>query len=120
MRRKFKVKVDDETFIVEVEEITEIGTIETTPDTKHAASAPRPVERKVEVTRGVVTAPLPGVISSIKKSVGDRVEVGNLLLVLEAMKMENEIFAPVSGIVSEIYINLGQQVGRGDKLMFIS
>lgn len=121
MRRRFKVKVDDETFIVEVEEITETRTVETAPETHTPPTvAPRPILQKEEVTTGVVTAPLPGVISEIRKSVGDRVEIGNVLLVLEAMKMENEIFAPVSGVVREIYINQGQQVGRGEKLMLIS
>jgi biotin carboxyl carrier protein len=41
-------------------------------------------------------------------------------LVLEAMKMENEIFAPIDGVVREIYVDVGSRVGRGERLLLIS
>ena len=69
---------------------------------------------------GVITAPLPGVISDVRVKVGDRVEGGAVLLVMEAMKMDNEIYAPISGVVKAIHVRAGQQVNRGDKLIHVS
>jgi len=127
MKRRFKVTVDGETFTVEVEEIAESSRVETPPAIERpAAVTPRRVEGaerarpEQAVGEGVVTAPMPGVISEVKVGVGDPVEAGTSLLVLEAMKMENEIYAPVGGVVSEVYVEAGQRVGRGDRLVLIS
>lgn len=124
MKRKFKVKVDDETFLVEVEEIIE--EVETHEDKKEKAAQPtRTVRSSIRHTEsiveaGVVTAPIPGVVSDLKASKGDRVETGSVLLILEAMKMENEIYSPSDGVVKEIYVKVGQQVSRGERLVLIS
>ncbi|MFQ6054072.1 MAG: biotin/lipoyl-containing protein, partial [Candidatus Bathyarchaeia archaeon] len=61
-----------------------------------------------------------GVVSEVRVGVGDHVEAGSVLLVLEAMKMENEIYAPASGLVEEVYIEKGQQVARGEGLLRLS
>jgi len=121
MKRRFRVTVDGETFVVEVEEI-ETTPVKEAPSTKRVtAAAPRRVERGRQTDgEGVVTAPLPGVVSEVRVGVGDRVEAGVVLLVLEAMKMENEVYAPVGGVVREVYVETGQQVGRGDRLVLIS
>lgn len=121
MRRRFRVTVDGETFIVEVEEMEATITGEEPPAERPVVEPPRKVERMGQTRGGgVVTAPLPGVVSEISVGVGDRVEAGAVLLVLEAMKMENEIYAPVDGVVREIYVETGQQVGRGDTLVLVS
>jgi len=65
-------------------------------------------------------APLPGVVSEVRVAVGDRVDPGSVVLVLEAMKMENEVYAPAGGVVEEVYVEPGRQVGRGDRLVLIS
>lgn len=121
MRRRFRVTVDGETFVVEVEEIGAAPVGEPPLGERPVAAAPRRVERR-ERTGGeeVVAAPLPGVVSEVRVVVGDRVEAGAVLLVLEAMKMENEIYAPVGGVVKEVYVEAGQQVGRGDRLILVS
>jgi biotin carboxyl carrier protein len=59
---------------------------------------------------GRVKAPIPGMITRILIAPGDQVEVGQPLLVLEAMKMENEIRAPRSGVVSQLHVGVGQGV----------
>jgi biotin carboxyl carrier protein len=124
MRRKFRVTVDGETFQVEVEEVTEGSSA---PRTEVAGqqgfdrAVPTRIEPATEtIEDGVVTAPLPGVVSELRASEGDRVEAGSVLVVLEAMKMENEIYAPVSGVVNKVYVEVGQQVGRDDQLVLVS
>ena len=68
---------------------------------------------------GGVTAPIPGKIISIDVAVGDRVEVNQLLLKLEAMKMENNVVAPISGAVTRIDIGEGSEVAAGQLLVTI-
>jgi biotin carboxyl carrier protein len=124
MKRKFRVTVDGETFQVEVEEVAEGGQAPRTevsrPQGLDRATPTRVEPAVVAMEGGVVTAPLPGVVSQLKVAEGDRVEAGSVLLLLEAMKMENEIYAPVDGVVGTVYVEVGQQVGRGDRLVLVS
>jgi biotin carboxyl carrier protein len=59
---------------------------------------------------GRIKAPIPGLIKTVFAAEGDRVEAGQPLFILEAMKMENEIHAPKSGVVSQISVKPGQDV----------
>jgi len=68
---------------------------------------------------GAVTAPIPGAVKQILVAVGDYVSDGAVVLVLEAMKMENEITARVAGKVSEIAVGLGESVQEGQLLFQI-
>ena len=70
--------------------------------------------------KDAVTAPLAGRIAVLKIKVGQRVERGELVCVLEAMKMENEIVAPKVGLVKEIRVSKGSVVDKGDVLAVIS
>jgi biotin carboxyl carrier protein len=65
----------------------------------------RPVSRD-----GRIKAPIPGLIKAVLAAEGDRVEAGQPLFILEAMKMENEIHAPKSGVISQIGVKPGQDV----------
>ena len=67
-----------------------------------------------------VTSPMPGTVVSIKVNVGDKVESGTLVAVLEAMKMENEIFAGADGVIASINANAGDSVNTGDVLVSIN
>ena len=67
-----------------------------------------------------IIAPITGVIIEIKKRVGNRVRAGDTLLILEAMKMENEIVTPGPGVVKEIKIKKGQRVKTGLPLAVIT
>lgn len=72
---------------------------------------------EVETTsNGSVPALLPGQIVRILAQPGERVEKGAPLLILDAMKMENEVLAPVSGTLKEVHVRSGQVVAKGDLL----
>ena len=64
-----------------------------------------------------VTAPMPGKILSIQTAEGRRVKRGEPLVILEAMKMENEIVAPEDGVVASVHISTGDVVEAGDVLL---
>lgn len=66
-----------------------------------------------------VIAPIMGTIVSVKAKAGARVKKGDVLLILEAMKMENEIYAPKSGVVKEVHASEGKAVKQGEVLMVI-
>lgn len=122
MKRKFNVTVDGKTYAVEVEEITGKGENpnQVSPPKARATVRERPVSPRAPVEDGVISAPLPGVVSGLQVSKGDSVDAGDVLLTLEAMKMENEIHAPSGGVVEEVYVGVGDQVGRGAPLVKVS
>ncbi len=66
-----------------------------------------------------VSCPMPGTVYAIKKKVGDTVKKGEAVLVLEAMKMENDIPSAADGVVKAIYVSEGQAVSTGDALFLI-
>jgi len=84
---------------------------------------PRPIEPepKAEVSEAdvAVKAPMPGRIISVPVKAGDRVAYRDVLCVLEAMKMENEIVAPVNGFIKEVKVSAGEDVSYGDTLVII-
>ena len=82
-----------------------------------AAAAPAPAAAAADGTP--VTAPLPGNVLSVKVSQGATVKEGDVLLLIEAMKMENEVAAPCDGVVKQILVSQGQMVATGDTLMVI-
>ena len=69
---------------------------------------------------GTIAAPMPGTVLQVAVSVGDNVTKGQTLLVLEAMKMENEIMAPADGVVQEVNVTQGVSVNAGDILIVLS
>ena len=85
-----------------------------------AAAAPKPAAPAAAAGAGnPVKAPLPGTISSISVKVGDQVNVGDTVLVLEAMKMQNNIEAEYGGTVTSIVVNPGDSVMEGAVLLTI-
>ena len=84
------------------------------------APAPAPAPAASSANRTPVTAPMPGVVLDIKVAVGQTVKKGDCVIILEAMKMENEIFAPVDGKVESVVASKGQNVDAGATLITIS
>ncbi|MDD4336032.1 MAG: biotin/lipoyl-binding protein [Firmicutes bacterium] len=130
--RRFRVLVNGTTYEVEVEEVggTAPQASPVQPATaKPAPSAPAPAANpakraaapKPAAPRGgsSVTAPMPGTIIDIKVKEGDKVEPRTVVAMLEAMKMENEIFAGRSGVVTHIAVEKGASVNTGDLLVSI-
>jgi biotin carboxyl carrier protein len=74
-------------------------------------------ERAAGSGAAVVKAVMPGVVVEILVAVGDSVEEGQPLLILEAMKMQNEISAPSSGRVKALHVEIGQALSAGEKLV---
>ncbi len=66
-----------------------------------------------------IKAPMPGMIIKIKKKLGDHVEIGESVLILEAMKMENDVRSPATGIIKELFIKEGDSVEKGFVLLTI-
>ena len=66
-----------------------------------------------------VNAPMPGMILKIKKQQGNKIETGESVLILEAMKMENDLRAPTSGIINKLFIKEGTKVEKGELLFSI-
>ncbi len=89
------------------------------PRETRTSSAGQPGGGAKAAVKGAVAAQIAGRVVSIKVSVGQAVARGDLLLILEAMKMENEIKAPADGIVKEIPVAEGGRVAEGDTLAVI-
>ncbi len=91
-----------------------------TPKLVRSAPAPSP-QKSFAPAAGLkqVTAPLPGVIHKLHVKEGDTVKQGQTLLILEAMKMENNILADIGGVVKNVRVKEGDSVMQGDMLMEI-
>lgn len=80
------------------------------------AAAPAPAA----AGEGVVQSPMPGNINAVKFSAGQSVKAGDVIIILEAMKMENEIVAPKAGTLKGVFVNKGATVNTGDALFEIA
>ena len=87
-----------------------------------AANAEPAASKKASASAGgkPVVAPLPGTINDIKVKVGDKVSAGDTVVILEAMKMQNNIEAETSGTIASINVNKGDAVMEGDTLVTIA
>lgn len=89
-----------------------------------AAAAPAPAAPRkpspVAAGQGAITAPMPGSVFQMKVREGDQVQAGQVLLVMEAMKMENPITAPYNGTVTKVFVREGDNIGEGDLLVEVA
>lgn len=124
--RKFIINVNGNSYEVEVEEVGGASAPVSRPAPKAAAAAPAapkaaPASAPVTASAGqeVIESPMPGNIWKILVKEGQEVKSGDVLLILEAMKMENEILAPRDGKVASITTSEGSAVNTGDKLVIM-
>ncbi len=128
--RKFKINVNGTSYDVDVEEIGGASAPAAAPAPMAApgpaapaaapAAAPSAAPAAAVADGTQVNSPMPGNILDIKVNAGDSVTEGDILMILEAMKMENEILAPVSGKVAGVQVAKGAAVNSGDVLAVIA
>lgn len=129
--RKFLINVNGNSYEVEVDEITDgsapvsrpatpVSTPQAAPVKAAPAKASAPAQ-EVVVSAGqeVIESPMPGNIWKVLVSEGEIVKSGQTLVILEAMKMENELVSPRDGKVLKIMTSEGTSVNTGDKLVII-
>ncbi len=119
VKKRFKVTVDGRQFDVEVEEVQDAsGPIGAKPAQRPAATpAAAPAKAAPAAAPGVVSAPMAGKVLKVPVSVGAKVKAGDVLVVLEAMKMETNVNAGSDGEVKEILVKEGDSVDAGAGLV---
>jgi biotin carboxyl carrier protein len=121
--KRFSVTVNGKAYDVAVEEITDgsapvVAAAPAAPAPVAAAPAPAaaPAAPAAAGEGETVTAPMPGTILDVKVNVGDTVSKGQVIMILEAMKMENDIVAPCDGKITSILAKKNDTVNSGDTL----
>jgi len=122
--RRFNISVNGNSYDVAVEEVGASVTSAPAPAAAPAAapSAPatKPAAKPVAATAGTkVVSPMPGTIVNVNVAVGDTVKEGQVVMILEAMKMENDIVAACDGTVGSVAVKKGDTVESNDLLMTI-
>ena len=116
----YKVKVNGIVYEVELESVSESAkqiTSEAKQEVKEEVKA-----QPAQVASGegtVIKAPMQGNIIKVNVNVGDAVKKGQVVCVLEAMKLENDIVTPVDGVVKQVLIEKGQQVNNQETIVVI-
>lgn len=124
--KKFNITVNGNAYEVEIEEVKAAGaaTPVAAPKAAPAPVAPAPAAAPAAAAPAAagdttVAAPMPGKIVKLVASVGQAVNAGDVLLILEAMKMQNEITAPAAGTVKSFSVNAGDSVKPGQAMVVI-
>ena len=127
---KYELKLNGRTYEVEVElaepmlmqEFQSYAPAPAAPAAPVVEAEPVAVPAAASVTANgdCVDAPMPGTILKVNIAAGQTVKEGDLLVILEAMKMENEIFAPKGGTVTQVLVEKGASVNTGDVLAVIA
>ena len=114
--KTYNVIVNGKAYTVSVEEVNGAAPAAVSAP----VAAPAPAAAPAGEAKVTVTAPMPGTIVAVNVTVGQKVEKGTVLCLLEAMKMENEIMAPDGGTVTGVATSKGASVNAGDILITIA
>lgn len=112
------VKVEEATFKAEIKTPARKAVV-TAYEPTVTIPTKKPTSTQQPVVEGAITAPMTGKILLVKVKKGDAVKAGQVLCILEAMKMENEITASKAGTVREVYVSEGSSVSEGEPLFLI-
>jgi len=121
--KKYTITVNGTAYEVEVEEMGGVAAPKAAAPKAAPAAAPAaapkaaPAAKPVAAGAATISAPMPGKVLEVKVKAGDAVKAGDVLMILEAMKMQNEIMAPADGTISDVRISAGQTVGTGDVMI---
>lgn len=126
--KNYKITVNGNVYDVQVEEISSAAApaparkVSQTafPAPAAAPASPAPAAAPEAGSGTKVPAPMPGTVLDIKVNVGDKVSANQVVAVLEAMKMENDIVTPVAGTVTAVNATKGQAVNSGDALITVA
>ncbi len=118
MIKKYNITVNGNTYEVEVEELGSQASVQR-PQVATQQVQPKQTQNAPSAGGGTISAPMPGTINDVRVKVGDSVKKGQVLLILEAMKMENEIMASSDGTVKSVDVSKGASVSAGDALITI-
>lgn len=131
MLRKFRIKINEKEYMVEMEELGvapgagPISAPAAAPVAPVSAAAPAqaaPVAAPAVVPTGeglTMDSPMPGNILDVRVKVGDQVKENQVIVILEAMKMENEIVAPQDGVITALYVTKGSPIDVGAPIVTI-
>nr|WP_231040364.1 biotin/lipoyl-containing protein [Pectinatus frisingensis] len=124
--KKFNITVNGASYEVEVEEVKNTAASApkavAAPAAPAAAPAPKaaaPAPAAAPAGGTTIAAPMPGKIVKVMASVGQTVKAGDVVLILEAMKMQNEITAPSAGTVKAVNVESGQSVKVGEPMVVL-
>ena len=107
----YKVKVNGKEYVVELESLEE--------NNKHIESAPVNAAPQASGDGVEFKAPMAGTILDVKVCVGQSIKAGDVLCILEAMKLENEVVSDVAGVIKEVKVSKGTQVTNGQVIFII-
>ena len=114
--KKYRIKLNDKVYEVEIEEVT--GSLgEIAAESSHSSKSTQKNNVEKSLNGITIEAPIPGSILGVYVKVGDQVKKDQLLVTLEAMKMENEIVSPVDVKVISIGVSIGDSVKAGHVLL---
>ena len=120
--KNYRITVNGTSYDVSVEELSG-GAVSAAPVAAAPVAAPAPAAAPAAPAPAAggagsikVSSPMPGKILAVKANVGDSVKKGQVILILEAMKMENEVVAPEDGTIASIDVTVGAMVESGDTL----
>ncbi|SFE54908.1 biotin/lipoyl-containing protein [Trichococcus pasteurii] len=132
MLRKFRIKINEKEYMVEMEEFGAPAVAAAPAQAAPVQAAPAPVAAPIAAPTAPapapvvgsgegdpITAPMPGKILDIKVNVGDVVAENQVLAVLEAMKLENEIVAPRAGTITAVIATKGAPIDVGQTIVII-
>lgn len=129
--RRFRITINGKVYEVEAEEVSTGGTAQPTVELPQPTISKRPdgtlkptvnpsTASSSHALGSVIDAPLPGLVLDVKVVEGQSVDAGQVLVILEAMKMENEIVASDAGTVAQVRVTKGDSVSAGDVLVVLA